>query len=368
MASVVFILGAGASKRGGAPLMAEFLEVADNLSKTKALSDVEKESFADVFEAKSYLQLAHSKSREPNIQNIESVFAAFEMANTLERLGEYPPERIENLPDAMKTVIVFTVENTLPFPVMDGHPTAPPPYELFADLVQLLRANAVPPQTVAVITFNYDVAIDYAFHRYNMLVNYGLKDAVEHPKGVPLLKLHGSLNWAQCSECPAVLPVHVSKIRWDPLIGRKQIFLSFRPLFKSLDHAHPVDSEPVIVPPTWNKSYYHEVLSPVWASAATELSEAEYIFVIGYSLPPSDLFFRYLYALGTMGKPTLRRFWVFNPDPDVGARFKQLLGPGAEQGFDRFEVDFMMSIATIAKEFGFESFHNEVLLRWAEYE
>lgn len=95
-------------------------------------------------------------------------------------------------------------------------------------------------------------------------------------------------------------------------------------------------SEPVIVPPTWNKADSHRALESVWARAAKELAESENIFVIGYSMPETDAFFRHLYALGTVGDTTIRRFWVFNPDHTLEERFRNLLGPGAERAFKFF--------------------------------
>jgi hypothetical protein len=102
---------------------------------------------------------------------------------------------------------------------------------------------------------------------------------------------------------------------------------------QDLIHAGMTD-EPVLVPPTWNKADSHRALESVWSLAAHELSEAENIFVIGYSMPETDSFFRHLYALGTVGKAMLRRFWVFNPNPSVESRFRVLLGPEAEYRFD----------------------------------
>ena len=55
----------------------------------------------------------------------------------------------------------------------------------------------------------------------------------------------------------------------------------------------------MIVPPTWNKTEYHSNLSHVWHEAAVELGSARNIYVFGYSLPETDSFFRYLFALGT---------------------------------------------------------------------
>ena len=72
-----------------------------------------------------------------------------------------------------------------------------------------------------------------------------------------------------------------------------------------------VEPQPVIVPPAWNKADYHHTLSKVWSRSASELEEAEYIFVIGYSLPPTDAFFKLLYALGTVGSTPIRKIVVF---------------------------------------------------------
>ena len=69
------------------------------------------------------------------------------------------------------------------------------------------------------------------------------------------------------------------------------------------------------------------------------LSEAEHIIVIGYSLPDTDQFFRYLYALGTVGATRLKRFWIVNPDKTIEERFSTLLGPLAQQ---RIRVDNVM--------------------------
>ena len=113
-----------------------------------------------------------------------------------------------------------------------------------------------------------------------------------------------------------------------------------------------MNAEPVLVPPTWNKTDYHRELGSVWSRAAKELSEADSIFVMGFSLPPTDSFFSYLYALGTVGKVPLKRFWVFNPDRagEVENRFRNLLGPGAEQRFKYFTDTFEEGIQRISEE------------------
>jgi hypothetical protein len=78
--------------------------------------------------------------------------------------------------------------------------------------------------------------------------------------------------------------------------------LNIASLLKEVTHCgKPALNDPVIVPPTWNKTQYHKEIGGVWTEAAKHLSEAENIFIIGYSLPDTDQFFRYLYSLGTVG-------------------------------------------------------------------
>ncbi|MFN7929916.1 MAG: hypothetical protein U0Y68_18610 [Blastocatellia bacterium] len=96
------------------------------------------------------------------------------------------------------------------------------------------------------------------------------------------------------------------------------------------------------MPPSWNKADYHNALSDVWAAAARHLSEAEYIFIIGYSLPTTDSFFRHLYALGSVGPTPLRKIIVFNPDAsgETDQRFRDLLGPGAKARYEYQKMTF----------------------------
>jgi hypothetical protein len=342
MAKTVFILGAGASKTAGAPLMSDFLEVAENLMLTDKVPKA-KSSFEAVMRAQAELSSVHSKS-QLQIHNVEDVFSAFEMANTLKKLGDYKPEDIENLVMAMKAVIVNTIEQTVAFPISGQYGIGvPSEYADFADLLTSLRENTTPKEDVAVVTFNYDMALDYAFYKARIEPSYGLENN-PNPQAIPLLKLHGSLNWGECSQCHAIFPVYVEDYA-DPrgviAFTRYGDADNVRFPFGSsiANQKHKADGaaalpEPVVIPPTWNKSGHYRGIANVWARAAQELSSAENIFIIGYSLPDSDSFFRYLYALGTVGRKILKRLWVFNPDESVKEKFRKMLGPGALQSFD----------------------------------
>jgi len=325
--------------------MANFLATARSLLDGGKIGDAASR-FELVFEAIAELQKVHSKC-VVDIRNVESVFAAFETAGILERLGDLPTERIKELPNAMKTLITKTVELTLR--LRDTPHGVLPPQD-YAELIKLIGLCADRPRPrsspipLAIITFNYDMGLDYALYKSGVPLSYGLDNA----PGTPLLKLHGSLNWARCEVCgptPWVLSDFFTDFDWRPRsqsLGSATLTIGSR-LGDFQHHGKPVAPEPVIVPPTWNKLQYHQALSPVWRRAAKELSEARNIFVIGYSLPPTDSFFRDFYGLGSVGSEILERFWVFNPlasSEGVDERFRQLLGPGVVTSYKYFQTDF----------------------------
>ncbi len=171
-----------------------------------------------------------------------------------------------------------------------------------------------------------------------------------------MLKLHGSLNWGRLKESDQIIPWHMNEYlgrHTIPHNAKNFLTMPVASQFHEWDQHANIVSEPEIVPPTWNKADYHRTLSKVWSRAAKELGEAENIFVIGYSLPESDSFFRYLYALGSLSDTPLRRFCVIDPDHtgNVEKRFQKLLGPGARDRFVMSRSNFAQAINQIKAEF-----------------
>jgi SIR2-like domain len=357
MSETVFILGAGASKVAGAPMMKDFLDVAEGLGRSGKAGDAT-DDFQLVQEGVAALQQAHSKA-SINLDNIESVFAAFEMAKLIGRLGGLRQDRVERLPVAMRRVIEHTIEETVQFPVSNNSIHPPPPYPQLAKLVREVistpSSSPTPLTIFSVITFNYDLCVDYAFHSSGIPVGYRL-DVWKENESLPLLKLHGSLNWGCCTSCKEIVPWPMTKFfqnRMYDLGARSSITLRVGSKMNEFLHCqgNKVDG-PYVVPPTWNKMQYHESLERVWRAAAAELSTAENIFVCGYSLPDTDQFFKYLYALGTIGTARLKRFWVFNPDRSVEKNFRALLGQGVLPRFEFFPETFDSMFYKVRPVFG----------------
>ena len=81
MSDVVFILGAGASRDCGGPLMSDFLDISQELLLSRKVDDKEEE-FKRVFEAIGGLQRVHSKA-QIDLYNIESIFTALELGKVI---------------------------------------------------------------------------------------------------------------------------------------------------------------------------------------------------------------------------------------------------------------------------------------------
>ena len=114
MSNVVFILGAGASKQAGAPLMATFLDVAADLLRSDQVGNT-RPHFERVFAAIGGLQAVHSKA-QLDLNNIESIFTALELGRIIQRVPGMTAAAIPAAIASLKEVIVKTLEVTMPFP------------------------------------------------------------------------------------------------------------------------------------------------------------------------------------------------------------------------------------------------------------
>lgn len=351
----LFILGAGASKKAGAPLMSNFLDKAEELCRQSSYLSDSKGFFDDVFKARSELQGIHSKSYL-DLDNIETIFGAIEMGRIIGKFGNRNKAEIEKLRDSIVTVIYKTLEYSMPFPYRGRGIEAPPPYDQFID--SLIQANkGRHPEgghKYSFITFNYDLALDYTLHRHGIPSDYCLPSETI-PHAIPLLKLHGSINWGICPKCNNIVARKVGEVQFSPFLEKgMDCFYNLGTTLESSKHCEgqPLQGPPILIPPTWNKTAYHPALMNVWNKAAIELSEAENIYVIGYSLPETDSFFRYLFALGSESSTQIKRFRVINPDHtgEVEKRFRKLIGRGIENRFHFEKKDFENGILYISTE------------------
>ena len=327
----VYILGAGFSATAGAPLVHDFLDRSRELYDDPAsgLTDDERKKFRSTFDFRRQMAQCRDKI-EIDLDNIEQLFGLVEISDRL--LAESANRNAETRSD-----IVYTIAKTLQLSIgkvenrgrlgfspaagcegIDGIPAEwetstggtsrylADLYVVFAALIAGMldeRANRR-CRAETVITFNYDLVLDDALRRIGCEPNYYLGGTssrlAERAKvSVPLLKLHGSTNWGICKGCKDILTIP------PQLDTSPSNFLNLEcPNCKS--HSY----QPMLVPPSWDKSEYRDVMRPIWQEAVEALKSASRICVIGYSMPEADSFFKFLLTIGLADNHQLYSFTV----------------------------------------------------------
>ena len=139
-----------------------------------------------------------------------------------------------------------------------------------------------------------------------------------------MLKLHGSAGWMTCtnSKCD----------KKEQLIGIKQgkMFLKGC-VTQNCPYCKRKSLMPLIVPASWDKSKFREILCGIWKEAGREIQNARRIFIIGYSLPEADLYFSYLLYTTLSFNTNEPEIYIINTErgyKDVKERLIKIFAPG----------------------------------------
>ena len=132
-----------------------------------------------------------------------------------------------------------------------------------------------------------------------------------------LLKLHGSMNWFYSGR--------------PEFYGETILYEDVPPLGSDFQDAEERrreqtrDKDTLIIPPVTEKTTYfqNETVSRLWHEAAEGLKRAHRIFVIGYSLPTSDLGMRLF--LATMRQNPDAEVFVVDVDAKLPERYRAFL-------------------------------------------
>jgi len=150
----------------------------------------------------------------------------------------------------------------------------------------------------AFVSFNYDVLIDNALESfdhpdprvpatapdYAIELNSEFKTTQSPVISVPLLKLHGSLNWLYCSGCRSLSLTRYHKGALDTLL---------RPWNAQCARCKLLQV-PIIIPPTYYKVLSNIFIQNVWHKAEQVLANCSTWVFCGYSFPDADMHVKYL--------------------------------------------------------------------------
>ena len=290
----VYVLGAGASRAesDAIPLVSDFLEKAFSLGKFN--SKEAKEFINDV--AKTFGYSEHDL-RTGRI-DIEQLFSLIDSDIQWERLTSEATGLSarwfgsSTKGSGLEGVIGGVLYQVVP-PVFCANS---PRHTQLAQAIQ-------PGDTV--ISFNYDLLIDWALSAANKLNRRGyaidffagtnMNDGWEQPlqqegdSSTHLLKLHGSLNWLQY-----VQPESPNKVVY--LKNGFELTFSAEDWGPSIQVTETENGngylKPFVVPPTADKSRiwakHGGTLRPLWEKAGEALTDCDRLVVIGYSLREAD--------------------------------------------------------------------------------
>lgn len=328
----VYVLGAGFSARRGLPTVSNFMVALRDAHEWLAAigRHDESQSIEKVLEFRLKAASAAYRVRA-DLENIEELFSlAAAIDESLTRdICVSIAATLDYCAAAKETPkTMFTLEkggpalsNCLVNRVVHPHysPTASQ-YEaltydfVLAGLLGRLGISAE-GETNALISFNYDLLVEESLSRLGVPFSYAFPARTVTPDSsarelcmaevgaVPLLKLHGSTNWAYPGR----------------RAGKLTVFGSYAQVRQAI-------LSPALVPPTWRKNFTG-ALTYVWQEALRQISHATRLTVIGFSIPPSDLHFKYLLAAGLRENISLREIVFVNTDPRaIKDRASELFG------------------------------------------
>jgi hypothetical protein len=191
-----------------------------------------------------------------------------------------------------------------------------------------------------IITTNYDLLAEFAVFlngafttlhfEYQSLTPANSFPVLYNKDGIPLFKLHGSLNWHCIDEQPNICVD-------DRIVEFRNNHDTPDLLPISFDSKHQAPETTLIVPPTFLKPDLPEALKITWAGAAQALQNAEIVIFIGYSFPPSDIEMKYFLAKCLANNSKLQKIRLFDlRADDIVKRLKE-----SSSGFGSHFKDFL---------------------------
>lgn len=361
---IAYIFGAGASADAGAPVLSQFLGRARELYRRND-SDLHYEnSFRRIF---TWIDEMKLSPIEITYDNLEEVFS---LITILRESGDKDAEELEF---HLKNVVCETLDSSIHLSRQSVSTTTPnledlgktvqvtgpefvdPAYAMFVEALlkndrrrkKEMRQEHYKPDVL--ISFNYDLLLDYMLEGFGANFSYG---GLQEDHTFVLCKLHGSLNWAKNPSYDAAHGagerIKILSLRDVLEVNAEKSTAKLRALallnasnHQNCDgHTNNI-LESVIIPPTWTKSPRNYGLQTVWSKAMRELADVEQIVIIGYSMPESDTFFRYLLAHSFKGGSfQLKRVLIVDSgDGPIQTRYARMFPPKikVEHYRNRFE-------------------------------
>jgi NAD-dependent SIR2 family protein deacetylase len=287
--TLCFLLGAGASKPepSGIPTVKELLP--DLLTRARRLDREEVTKLAEFCD-------------ETQIDNIEDLLTAAQISEfcgrspTIMRLVEFllfredpadPGFRRRRRPLVDVSSVAF-LQDTLQilFGLLSSRMLPAEPNQGHKAIADYLAGHA----NARIVTTNYDCCVDRALTAQDVPYTYCIEFANTVPTApgnapsIPLVKLHGSLNWFYCETC--------QEVHWINIEATVNDFVEDRAAYPVIGVCKTCGGQRrgLLVPPLAMKFDVAPPLNPLIDRAASAFADIDVIVVVGFSFADADLY------------------------------------------------------------------------------
>ncbi|MEE9130951.1 MAG: hypothetical protein V3T84_13105 [Phycisphaerales bacterium] len=293
MTNRVFILGAGFSKPADFPLAAE---LTDELV-AKATLDGQVVDFA------SWLQDLCDDIRDPVLQdsqpiNVEDLIESALALACLWRSQQYPPHEMNAREHATTCeAYISYLQHAVADVIWSKHRTLPTVPDYVRTFAKALG------QRDCVISFNYDIMVERALNQFGVGYHHGLDDEHGDSK-VPVLKMHGSIDWTLLRQEEELDPSRVGPTTrlFGEVLSTSQTSNGSMVLWRIEEDAglgfviknRRPNNRIMGLAGLGGRKAIDEIpgLGRVWSRAHQMIHLADEIHVVGFSLSPNDLMAR----------------------------------------------------------------------------
>jgi hypothetical protein len=343
---LVLFLGAGFSKEADLPVMSEFAKY--SVSQLQSMKEKHGPNSNSPRDAASLLITSgqlfedfrkYLKNQSNNItsfsaDNMEDLFTTAEMMyeckiDEIKLNGE-----VKSLIEIIKAIKIWLwkIYQRIPIHNPSRYGINTKPYESFFEILLNYDLNQV-----SIITTNYDMILEYLFHKKGVQICYPVSDDnfefndlcspnVRIASGLSkigesspvICKLHGSINYFTDDSSVAKKKLKIVADTAQGPIGKSRINRN-TPSIMAVDSIYELTRKrnlsPEIIPPTYAKLQDFGWLREIWHNAAASLISAKKWIFIGYSFPSSDGFMKALINLSLMRREKDQpEIFVFDPD------------------------------------------------------
>lgn len=314
MGKTVYILGAGFSKPANAPIQSEII---DEILKLRHLNFYSKNNlikgYLDDFERFLSDELFIDRKEFCNVA-LEDVFTPIDRC-IIDGISfrSIDNKMLVELREKIYSLIIIAIKERL-----KSTSSQKSYIDDFAEyLVRQMkpRMKNINHDPIAVISTNWDILLDNSIKlalekdSHNGVVDYccylsslhnddtikpGLWALGKGKYNVKLLKLHGSMNWLSCPKCQRLFVAFYNKIAEYAIFKNKKCH-HCSVNFKEKDTTS-ISLRSNLIMPTFLKDLNNFQIKLIWQNASVELSEANKVVFIGYSLPQADYELRQLLA------------------------------------------------------------------------